>query len=358
MRTAFAKAWLAGLTLVIAALACSPPSAPKPSGLHHDGRQCNGAGNTNWIENQFWDTLFYPPCPYTVPTASTTVTAAYELAVPAVNIEDNASVTTNIYNSAGVVVGGANPSTFQLNTSDDSSYASPTGSFTAGTGNPIRDSADFEVAFLADGSTAEGWAYLPGDISTGNPSIIGNVHVLVGTPAWAQEPDWDTAMYNFKWVLDGSVVSGATHATFAHAFTLAGTHTIKAIDIQTSGKPDTTTYTAYIAPSSSISGPTQIQNPGTYTWTATSSGCNTTCTYQWQELPEVTGGTWGNTTGTTTHSQSVQTTSPSFQLRVVTTSQGQSSTSATYEVNNLSGGSGCNPDCAKKLPPRAIQVKR
>jgi hypothetical protein len=102
--------------------------------------------------------------------------------------------------------------------------------------------------------------------------------------------------------------------------------------------------TMTVTPVGSISGPSTINTAGTYSWNVSASGCNATCTYQWQEIQVNVGGGWFNTTGTTSHSQNVQGAYGDFQLRVIITSNGQSYTTPQLYVTNNVGG-GCNPDC-------------
>jgi hypothetical protein len=104
--------------------------------------------------------------------------------------------------------------------------------------------------------------------------------------------------------------------------------------------------TMTVTPVGSISGPITISTAGSYTWTVSASGCNTTCTYQWQEIQVNVSGGWFNTSGTTSHNQNVQAAYGDFELQVIITSNGQSyTTPSIYVTNNIGGGGGCNPIC-------------
>lgn len=78
----------------------------------------------------------------------------------------------------------------------------------------------------------------------------------------------------------------------------------------------------------SISGPTFIDTPGTYTWTANAAGGDGTYSYQWQE--STNGSTYFNVGTGKTYSES-ENSDASFYLRVNVTSAGQT-TSKTVHV--------------------------
>jgi hypothetical protein len=104
------------------------------------------------------------------------------------------------------------------------------------------------------------------------------------------------------------------------------------------------TGTMTVEPAGSVSGPSTINSAGNYTWTVSGSGCNTTCTYQWQELQVDVSGGWFNAGTATTKTQNVQGAYGDFELRAIITSNGQSyTTPSLYVTNNIGGG--CNPDC-------------
>ncbi len=290
---------MAGLIAIVAAVGCNPPPAPMGGGSHHDTRRCLAGGNAEWFSDGFRDTLFSPPCPYPVPAANTQLAFAVTLSVSDANVNATANVFTDIFNSTGHPVGGEGSVPFTLDTDNDSLYAFPTGTFVGGTGSPIQDSADFQVLGTNSGQLAEGWVHLPGDISSGAAIIIGAPNQPVGTRSWRAQPDWDTAMYTYKWLIDGQPATNGTHATLAHAFPLAGIHTIKAIDIQESGKADTTTFNASIGPSVILTGPTTVTSTAPNTYTATPSGCNTTCTFNWTVTTAQGVTHFGTSTGTT-----------------------------------------------------------
>jgi hypothetical protein len=94
----------------------------------------------------------------------------------------------------------------------------------------------------------------------------------------------------------------------------------------------------------SVSGPTTVTTAATYTYTAPTTGCNTTCSYAW---------TVTSSTGTTTVEQppavsgntlalAINSTSGNLTVHVTATSQGVASVSnALYTQNNISSG-GCS----------------
>ena len=291
---------MAGLIAIVAAVECNPPPAPMGGGSHHDTRECLAGGNAEWFSDGFRDTLFSPPCPYPVPAANTQLAFAVTLSVSDANVNATANVFTDIFNSTGHPVGGEGVSPSPSIRTTTACTHSQRGRSWVAPGVPIQDSADFQVLGTNSGQLAEGWVHLPGDISSGAAIIIGAPNQPVGTRSWRAQPDWDTAMYTYKWLIDRAA-SDQRHARYARtcAFPLAGIHTIKAIDIQESGKADTTTFNASIGPSVILTGPTTVTSTAPNTYTATPSGCNTTCTFNWTVTTAQGVTHFGTSTGTT-----------------------------------------------------------
>jgi hypothetical protein len=152
-----------------------------------------------------------------------------------------------------------------------------------------------------DGTNAIAGFNMPGDVSTANSNVIGASAVAVGTSQWRTQSYWDTTMYRFNWFVDGApATSNDSDATLIHAFPLAGNHTLKVVTILADQTTDTTTVNVIVGARAAASGPTMITTTAPATYTATASGCNTTCTYAWTLTSKQPTQKWNTSTGTTT----------------------------------------------------------
>jgi len=98
-------------------------------------------------------------------------------------------------------------------------------------------------------------------------------------------------------------------------------------------------YRAVAFLQATASGPTFIDTPGSYTWTATASGGNGPITYQWQESFN-SGSTWFPVgTNANTYSEN-ENSSATFELRVMVTSGGLVATSSPLFITVQIGGCG------------------
>lgn len=88
------------------------------------------------------------------------------------------------------------------------------------------------------------------------------------------------------------------------------------------------------------SGPTFIDTPGPYTWTASATGGNGPITYQWQESVN-SGSTWFPVGSNSTTYRESENTSTTFELRVMVTSGGLAATSSPLLITVQIGG--CPP---------------
>lgn len=95
-----------------------------------------------------------------------------------------------------------------------------------------------------------------------------------------------------------------------------------------------------LALSVNITGPTFIDTPGTYTWTAHPGGGNGTYSYQWQESFN-NGVSWSNVGGNSATYSETENSNGSFKLRVKVTSGSENVTSAALTVTVQV--SGCSP---------------
>jgi len=91
-----------------------------------------------------------------------------------------------------------------------------------------------------------------------------------------------------------------------------------------------------------ISGPTDITQAGTYTWTANPSGGTGNYTYQWQ-LRNVGSNTWLLLGTGQSQSRNVTSSTPDFYIGVTVTSAWRSVFQSVVVTNELNGGGGCGP---------------
>jgi hypothetical protein len=88
----------------------------------------------------------------------------------------------------------------------------------------------------------------------------------------------------------------------------------------------------------SVYGPTYIDTPGTYSWSASASG-GSTYSYQWQE--STNNSTWFNIGSNSSSYSEYESSDGVFYLRVIVTSGSSSATSSSHRVTVAING--CSP---------------
>ena len=170
-----------------------------------------------------------------------------------------------------------------------------------------------------------------------------------GTDVWGQAIEiFNQAASNWQ-SSDPGIVTAASPQTVYSQFGPGWTYSGNRLAARLAGTATVTTTVAgfnltlpvTVRPNSTISGPGDLAAGTSATYTSTTSGCNTLCTYQWYQrwIDANTGASRTRTLGTGTSQVVSSVNAPFFELELKTTSNGITGfTSTTVNVTGRSGG--------------------
>lgn len=287
-------AWHVASVLSMTTSACGLFDATG-GGLYHETQQCTVYWSDRWEDNGLALTSAQPPCPFTVRGTYSTLTYAAKIEAPSSRIvQQYLGGGTASYIDAFVMTThplsqlvGRTFQHFELNPADTTQYvvevsmdAQPGLSPQADDLTSMRDSLVAIAYHMYWGGISEAYKILPGRFDPNAQTMIGPSGAATGNPTvWRSFPSWDTSAYEFRWILDGQEVAGATGAQFTRSLS-TGTHQLSNVMIRADATSDTVTRTvkAFVV---NLYGPTEVPPFVSCSWSADADGGTAPYTYSW-----------------------------------------------------------------------------